>query len=124
LDFHWVTGIEPPPSPITAAHYAAAGMPFFTLPSEPPSGIHGNFAHVKSIAELEGRKELREKGREKELQFRTVQVNCTAVPPFRSLDEMEKQIRAMQKRGGDKKVMGNTTTVVAGKTGWRKWLCQ
>ncbi|KAF2275220.1 ubiquitin-domain-containing protein [Westerdykella ornata] len=49
-----VTGHEPPETPIDAALYAKYGYPFFELPEE-KSGIHGDFAAVKSVAQLDNR---------------------------------------------------------------------
>ena len=57
--FEFVTGRQPPTSPITAQTYAALGLPFFTL-EDKPSGISGTFDNVKSVAELDGDKEMSE----------------------------------------------------------------
>ncbi|KAF3067219.1 Polyubiquitin [Daldinia childiae] len=50
--FRSVTGRSPPPSPVTAATYAAQGLPFFDLPEE-PSVIVGDFDAVKSVNEVD-----------------------------------------------------------------------
>ena len=57
--FQDVTGFKPPRSPINARTYAAAGLPFFKM-IEAGSGISGAFDGVKSVAQLEGRKEDKE----------------------------------------------------------------
>jgi len=54
--FKRVTGQEPPESPISAATYAKAGHPFFSL-DEGPTTISGNFSDLKSMAQLKGRPE-------------------------------------------------------------------
>lgn len=54
LCFEYVTGIPAPPTPVTAAVYAEHGFPFFDMYEE-PTDVHGDFAKVKSIAQIEGR---------------------------------------------------------------------
>ncbi|RBA15399.1 hypothetical protein FPRO05_12473 [Fusarium proliferatum] len=56
VSFKRVTGQEPPESPISAATYAKAGHPFFSL-DEGPTTISGNFSDLKSMAQLKGRPE-------------------------------------------------------------------
>jgi hypothetical protein len=47
-----VTGEAPPLAPMDVATYAALGYPFYKMYEE-PTGIHGEFSKVKSIAELD-----------------------------------------------------------------------
>jgi hypothetical protein len=47
-----VTGSHPPNKPMSAALYARHGYPFFEMYEE-PSGIHGDFGLVKSVAQLD-----------------------------------------------------------------------
>lgn len=54
--FKRVTGQDPPKSPISAATYAKAGHPFFSL-DEGPATISGNFSDLQSLAQLKGRHE-------------------------------------------------------------------
>ncbi|KAL5620963.1 hypothetical protein FOBRF1_004209 [Fusarium oxysporum] len=54
--FKRVTGQDPPKSPISAATYAKAGHPFFSL-DEGPATISGNFSDLQSLAQLKGRPE-------------------------------------------------------------------
>lgn len=54
--FEYMTGISAPPTPITAAVYARHGFPFFDMYEE-PTDVHGDFAKVRSIAQIEGRVE-------------------------------------------------------------------
>lgn len=49
--FKAVTGECPPTSPVTAKTYAEYGYPYYSLYDEKPSGIKGDFAGVKSVAE-------------------------------------------------------------------------
>lgn len=51
--FEGVTGLPPPTSPITASTYADEGMPYYMMYDEIASSISGNFALVKSVAELD-----------------------------------------------------------------------
>lgn len=55
--FRRATGIDPPPSPISAKDYALAGLPFYALLEEMPSksNVSGAeaFAPIKSIAEIQ-----------------------------------------------------------------------
>ncbi|KAF5716814.1 hypothetical protein FGLOB1_2408 [Fusarium globosum] len=54
--FKRITGQEPPWSPVSAATYAKAGHPFFSL-DEGPTTISGNFSDLQSMAQLKGRPE-------------------------------------------------------------------
>ncbi|SCO48169.1 uncharacterized protein FFMR_09074 [Fusarium fujikuroi] len=54
--FKRITGQEPPGSPVSAATYAKAGHPFFSL-DEGPTTISGNFSDLQSMAQLKGRPE-------------------------------------------------------------------
>ncbi|KAF9777149.1 hypothetical protein IL306_004576 [Fusarium sp. DS 682] len=56
VTFKRVTGQEPPESPISAATYAKAGNPFFSL-DEGPATISGDFSDLQSLAQLKGRSE-------------------------------------------------------------------
>jgi hypothetical protein len=90
--FHRVTGMHPPPSPVSAETYAAAGLPFFELPYEVPSGIDGNFGDIKTVSQLDLQKGW--KGLDKELKFPIVQLDKSGQRvPFRAVDEMEKQLK-------------------------------
>lgn len=51
-DFYQITGSAPPPCPVTAAHYAAAGLPFFEMDEE-HSKISGQFGMLKSVNEMD-----------------------------------------------------------------------
>jgi hypothetical protein len=51
-----VTGEAPPTQPIDAKTYESHGYPFFKMYEE-LSGISGNFSHVKSVAEIDGKVE-------------------------------------------------------------------
>lgn len=54
--FESITGLEPPPSPITAQTYAELGLPFFTI-EDKASGISGAFDKVQSVAEVNAQEE-------------------------------------------------------------------
>jgi hypothetical protein len=92
--FHRVTGMHPPPSPVSAETYAAAGLPFFELPYEVPSSIEGNFQDIKTVSQLDLQKGR--KGFEKELEFPIIQLDKSGQRiPFRAVDEMERQLKSL-----------------------------
>ncbi|EFQ27093.1 integral membrane protein [Colletotrichum graminicola] len=51
--FSAVTGQPAPDTPINAQSYAESGCPFFEIWGEEKSGIKGDFAEVKSVAQIE-----------------------------------------------------------------------
>lgn len=51
--FQELTGLDPPPTPISAAVYAQCGLPYFDIYNEELSGIEGNFEGVKSVNEMD-----------------------------------------------------------------------
>jgi hypothetical protein len=53
--FERVTGTAPPPSPVTAESYAAAGLPFFEIQGEQGQGVQGLFSDIKSIGQIDER---------------------------------------------------------------------
>ncbi|ROW03053.1 hypothetical protein VMCG_05770 [Cytospora schulzeri] len=68
--FRAVTGIDPPPSPITAETYAEAGLPFFELYGEETSCVCGseNFKALKSVNQIDKDRGLLEEAVEYPLQ--------------------------------------------------------
>lgn len=56
-DFHQVTGKPPAASPVTAADYAEAGLPFYDMDEE-VTEISGQFDMVKSVNEIEQERDL------------------------------------------------------------------
>lgn len=50
--FRQITGLAPPPTPVTAKHYADQGLPFFKLYEE-ISQVSGYFQDVESVAEMD-----------------------------------------------------------------------
>ncbi len=53
IDFHNMTGLSPPPTPIDAQTYADEGLPFYDLYREKESKIRGAFDGVKAVVEIE-----------------------------------------------------------------------
>lgn len=51
--FKQITGIDPPETPITAKTYEEAGLPYFDIWDEKPSGIKGDFEGVKSVNQID-----------------------------------------------------------------------
>jgi len=51
--FTKITGREAPPTPVSAAHYAQLGLPFFHL-EESETDVAGDFGPLQSINELDG----------------------------------------------------------------------
>ncbi|TVY65745.1 hypothetical protein LSUE1_G008321 [Lachnellula suecica] len=85
--FYSVTGMRARPSPITAATYAAAGLPFYSLPTEKPSGIKGIFSDIKSVAQLDVTRK-RKRTMDKKVKFRTVELDPANQIPFRSVADL------------------------------------
>jgi hypothetical protein len=56
-EFLRITGHAPAPSPVSAALYAEAGLPFFEMYEE-RSGISGTFGKVKSVNEIDQERSL------------------------------------------------------------------
>lgn len=91
--FQHVTGMAPPPSPVTAEHYAAAGLPFFEIQGEENSGVKGLFSDIKSFGELDRENGLG--GLERELTFPTIQLDKTGQrDEFRSVDQLMVGVKA------------------------------
>lgn len=59
--FSDVTGLPPPPTPVDAETYAQHGYPFFEIWGEEKTGVRGDFAEVKSVAQIEAER-ARERG--------------------------------------------------------------
>ena len=51
--FEGIVGRLPPPTPVTAQAYAAAGLPYYSIWDEQPSGVMGRFNGVKSVNDLD-----------------------------------------------------------------------
>lgn len=51
--FEEVTGLTPPPTPVTAAEYSEYGYPYYSIYDETPSDVQGNFAGVQSVNQLD-----------------------------------------------------------------------
>ncbi|KAK5171182.1 uncharacterized protein LTR77_004326 [Saxophila tyrrhenica] len=51
--FQEVTGLPPPPTPVTAETYSDYGYPYFKMFDETPSGVQGAFAGIKSVNEMD-----------------------------------------------------------------------
>ncbi|TVY46389.1 hypothetical protein LCER1_G008697 [Lachnellula cervina] len=92
--FYNVTGTRAPPSPVTAASYAAASLPFYSIPNEQPSGIKGVFSDIKSIAHLDKEKKGT-KTLDRNINFRTVELDPHSNAGFRPVADLEAQIKAL-----------------------------
>jgi hypothetical protein len=91
--FQHVTGIEPPPSPITANLYAASGLPFFEIQDEEESGVEGSFSDITSVGQLD--EENGYGGLERELAFPTVELDKTGQQiGFRGVDQLVSDVKA------------------------------
>jgi hypothetical protein len=90
--FENVTGIAPPPSPVTAESYAAAGLPFYSIPSEVDSGVQGMFSDIKSIAQID--REKGKKGLDRELKFPTIELDKTGKNVgFRGVEQLVEEVK-------------------------------
>jgi hypothetical protein len=91
--FQHVTGTAPPPSPVTAETYAAAGLSFFEIQGEGNSGVKGLFSDVKSVGELD--RENGKGGLDREFIFPTIQLDQTGHPVgFRAVDQLAADVKA------------------------------
>lgn len=85
--FEHVTGMVPPPSPVTAESYAAAGLPFYSIPSEVDSGVQGMFSDIKSVGQMD--REKGKKGLDRELKFPTIELDETGKKVgFRGVEQL------------------------------------
>jgi hypothetical protein len=90
--FENVTGMAPPPSPVTAESYAAAGLPFYSIPSEVDSGVQGMFSDIKSIAQID--REKGKKGLDRELKFPTIELDKTGKKVgFRGVEQLVEEVK-------------------------------
>ncbi|KAK2003650.1 integral membrane protein [Colletotrichum falcatum] len=64
--FSAVTGRPPPDTPVSARSYAENGYPFFEVWGEEKSGVKGDFAEVKSVAQIEAERARAEGGTARE----------------------------------------------------------
>ena len=104
--FREVTGMTPLATPISAATYAAYGLPFFKIYNE-ISTIKGEFQGVKSINEIEHAKAHDSKGDPKKGQDGTTYLEPPYKNPiillnpdgiqkkFRPVSELEKELLSM-----------------------------
>ena len=95
--FEQVTGSAPPPSPVTAEIYAAAGLPFYEIEGEKGEGIKGVFSSVfsdiKSVGQLDRENGIG--GMDKELEFPTIKLDKTGQPvTFRPLEQLIRDVKA------------------------------
>jgi hypothetical protein len=91
--FQRVTGMAPPPSPVTTEHYAAAGVPFYNIQGEGKSGVKGLFSDVKSVGQMD--RENGVGGLERELAFPTIQLDKTGQKvAFRAVDQLVADVKA------------------------------
>jgi hypothetical protein len=57
IDFEAVTGIPPPPTPITPQTYTSFGLPFYELyRDKPASSISGPFGNLQTVGQIEQNK--------------------------------------------------------------------
>lgn len=90
--FQRVTGMAPPPSPVTAETYAAAGLPFFSIPSEVDSSVKGIFSDVRSVGQID--RERGRKGLDRELKFPLIELDKTGQRVgFRGVEELVKEVK-------------------------------
>jgi hypothetical protein len=92
--FEHVTGIAPPPSPVTAESYAAAGLPFYSIPSEVDSGVKGMFNDISSVGHIDRAKGR--KGLDRELEFPTIKLDKTGQKVgFRGVEELVEDVKGL-----------------------------
>lgn len=101
--FGGITGLPPPPTPITAKTYAEHGFPYFKLYNEKASGIKGNFTGVKSVNQLDksGKRTTPKKRGIDEVENSYTNPVIVLDPdgthrPFRAISELEEELKAMR----------------------------
>lgn len=91
--FRKVTKEEPPSTPLSAASYAEAGLPFFKLYEE-PSKVFGSFKTIKSVAGLDQEKGLSLE--ERSQRYPLVHLNESSSTRFRPVSELIAELRQVQ----------------------------
>lgn len=94
-NFKQLTGLEPPPTPVSAKEYESWGLPFYDIYNEPKSGIHGNFGNLKSVASMDVVKGVKKSTdeKEKDIKFPVVELfTSKAASSFRPVAEMKKDV--------------------------------
>ncbi|KAH8674098.1 hypothetical protein BX600DRAFT_509296 [Xylariales sp. PMI_506] len=96
--FSEVTGLPPPPTPISAATYASYDYPFFEIWGEEKTGIKGDFSEVKSVAQIEAEraKARGEDYKEEESVPQRVRFIGKFQSTFRPVEELRKELAALQ----------------------------
>ena len=89
--FKAITGKSAPPTPVSPAVYAEAGLPFFKLYEE-PSGIQGDFSAVKSVAQLKKEKGIVDEA-EKIQEYPLIMLNSDSTQRFRPVANLERELR-------------------------------
>jgi hypothetical protein len=91
--FQRVTGMAPPPSPVTAETYAAAGLPFFSITGEVDSGVKGIFEDIRSVGQIDRAKGR--KGLDRELKFPVIELDKTGQRVrFRGVEDLVEETKA------------------------------
>ena len=92
--FERLLGIKAPSTPVTPAVYKEHGFPFFKLYEE-KSGISGEFAGIKSVAQLDQKRGIkRNRDDEKLIAFPTVELNAADLPStFIPVSQMEDALK-------------------------------
>ena len=97
-DFHQVTGIAAPQTPITAEAYVEAGLPFFKLYDD-KSSVVGKFQSVKSVHAIDKSLAKRKQERIKEepsLRPKLIVLNPAGIRlPFRSASELRAELQSL-----------------------------
>ncbi|KZM25153.1 uncharacterized protein EKO05_0008478 [Ascochyta rabiei] len=94
--YHSVTGEAPPTQPMRASDYARHGLPFFKMYEE-LSSIYGNFADVKSVAQIDDEQDVEVKPTTVAIGGRPVGLANPGGPlrEFRTLADLKKQLESV-----------------------------
>ncbi|KAM0324390.1 hypothetical protein ACHAQA_008172 [Verticillium albo-atrum] len=97
-----VTGLPPPSTPVNGEEYAKHGYPYFEIWNEEKTGVQGDFAEVKSVAQLEKERALAE-GRDAPPEEKSVPVRIVKIggrprsfkTTFRPLEVLTKELEGL-----------------------------
>ncbi|KAK1984817.1 integral membrane protein [Colletotrichum cereale] len=96
-----VTGQPAPDTPVDAQSYAHRGYPFFEIWGEEKSGIKGDFAEVRSVAQIEAeraRAEGKDVREEESVPMRVVQLGHFK-STFRPVDLLREELEGLELNG-------------------------
>ncbi|KAM0285354.1 hypothetical protein ACHAQH_001543 [Verticillium albo-atrum] len=103
-----VTGLPAPSTPVNGEEYARHGYPYFEIWDEEKTGVKGDFAEVKSVAQIEKERALAE-GKDAPPEEKSVPVRIVKIggqprsfkTTFRPLELLTKELEGLAIESGD-----------------------